>query len=260
MSGDSRYRIETPEQIEVEFELAALGSRFCAALIDALMIGAAMAALGLIAAVIGGSYLASIRDRVGPGSEGLSEMPIWVLSLLISLFLLIPFGGYFIVFELVMRGQTPGKRVMRLRAIRDDGTPMAATDVLVRNLLRFVDFLPLLYGVGAAVMFFHPLSKRLGDIAAGTVVVKEGELDYRAHADKKYELRPAVDVVANERLTPAERRLLVGFLRRRDELLPEARERLAKQLAEPLHAKYGGTYDHPEAYLQRLSQGRHDEP
>ena len=109
-------------------------------------------------------------------------------------------------------------------------------------------------------MFFHPLSKRLGDIAAGTVVVKEGELDYRAHADKKYVLRPAVDRVANERLTPAERRLLVGFLRRRDELLPEARQRIAKRLAEPFYAQYGGHYDQAESYLQRLSEGRHDEP
>jgi uncharacterized RDD family membrane protein YckC len=260
MSGGSHYRIETPEQIEVEFELAGLGSRFCAAAIDALLMVAAIAALGLIALLLGGSYLAMVHDRVGPRGEGLARMPIWVLSLLVALLLTIPFGGYFIVFELVMRGQTPGKRAMRLRAIRDDGTPMAATDVLVRNLVRVIDFLPALYGVGVVVMFFHPLSKRLGDIAAGTVVVKEGELDYRAQADKKYRLRPAVDVVANPRLTPEERRLLVGFLRRRDELLPEARQRIAKQLAEPLYAKYGGAYDHPESYLQRLSRGRHDEP
>jgi hypothetical protein len=109
-------------------------------------------------------------------------------------------------------------------------------------------------------MFFHPLSKRLGDIAAGTVVVKEGELDYRAHADKNYTMEATVEGVANQQLTPAERRLLLGFLRRRDELLPAARQRIAVRLAEPLFAKYGGHFDHAESYLQRLTEGRQHEP
>jgi hypothetical protein len=106
-------------------------------------------------------------------------------------------------------------------------------------------------------MFFHPMHKRLGALAAGTVVVKEGELDFRAHADKKYQVAQAVDRVANRELNPDERQLLAGFLRRRDELLPEARRQLAERLAGPLHKKYGGHLEHAESYLERLADGRH---
>ncbi len=154
--------------------------------------------------------------------------------------------GYFIFFELVMRGQTPGKKAMKVRVLRDDGTPVTAKEVAVRNLLRIVDFLPAAYAVGTIAMFCSPLCKRLGDIAAGTIVVKEGQLDYRASADKKYQLRPATIGPINSELTPEERRVLTGFLQRRVELIPGARQSLAERLAKPLHEKYGGPYSDAE--------------
>ena len=170
-------------------------------------------------------------------------------------------GGYFIFFELLMRGQTPGKKSMKIRVIRDDGTPVTANEVLIRNILRIVDFLPFGYALGAVVMFPNPLAKRLGDLAAGTIVVKEGQLDYRAHADTKNPLPPAESTpsAVNSELTAEERRVLGGFLHRRDELLPQAREELAARLAVPLHGKYGGHYHGAESYLERLLAGRHHE-
>jgi hypothetical protein len=136
---------------------------------------------------------------------------------------------------------------------------MTINEVLVRNILRLVDFLPAGYAVGAVVMFFNPLCKRLGDVAAGTIVVKEGHLDYRAAADKKYALDMAAVAIPNSELTPEERRVLTGFLQRRVELLPEARATLAERLAKPLHEKYGGHYADAESYVQRLVEGRHYE-
>jgi uncharacterized RDD family membrane protein YckC len=166
-------------------------------------------------------------------------------------------GGYYILFEHLMRGQTPGKKAMRIRAIRDDGTAMLSTDILIRNLMRLVDFLPALYGLGAVVMFIHPQGKRLGDIAAGTIVVKEGHVDYRARQDKKYALETSLAGALNRELRPEHLRLLTGFLARREELLPDARKKLAEQLVQRLQGTYGGVLDDAERYLERLSEGRH---
>jgi hypothetical protein len=158
-----------------------------------------------------------------------------------------------------MGGQTPGKRAMKIRVMRDDGTPVTSNEVLVRNILRLVDFLPAGYAIGAVVMFFNPLCKRLGDVAAGTIVVKEGQLDYRANADRKYSVGTASIGAVNAELTPEERRLITGFLQRRAELLPRARNELAERLARPLHGKYGGQCGDPEVYLERLVEGRYYE-
>jgi hypothetical protein len=108
-------------------------------------------------------------------------------------------------------------------------------------------------------MFPNPLCKRLGDLAAGTIVVKEGQLDYRANADKKRQPEPVAVAVANAELTAEERRVITGFLQRRAELLPEARRQLAERLAGPLHVKYAGQYRDAESYLERLAEGRHYE-
>jgi len=249
MPNEDRYILETPENIEVEFELAGLGSRFCAMLIDTLWIALAVLLLLLLLLLFGvGTF-----DWDGPGSRRWAG---WVIAALWAVVAALIFDGYFIFFEWLMRGQTPGKKSMKIRAVCDDGTPVGGNEVLIRNLLRLVDFLPAFYALGAIVMFPSPLCKRLGDMAAGTIVVKEGRLDYRAHADKKYEVSPATMGAVNMELTPEERRVLVGFLRRRGELLPKARSELAERLARPLHEKYGGPYRDAEEYIERLSEGK----
>jgi uncharacterized RDD family membrane protein YckC len=261
MSSADRYTLETPENIEVEFELAGPGSRFCALLIDTLYTGLIVLALGLLLLLLGLAVL-PFGGRTG---EWLLAVMWVIVAVLISDF-------YYILFELLMRGQTPGKKVLKIRVLREDGTPVTANEVLVRNIIRLVDFLPVGYVVGAVVMFMNPLWKRLGDVAAGTIVVKERQLDYRARADKKSPLHVArVGVVnadplhagsavaLNAELTAGERRLLTGFLQRRIELLPQARDELARRLAQPLYDKYGGHYDTAESYLERLGKGRHYE-
>ncbi len=255
MSNAERYTLETPENIEVEFELAGLGSRFCAILIDSLLIALGLLVLALLALFLGAEIFRAFAAIPWAGFQ-LADWLFAVIWVMVSLLL---FGGYFVLFELLMHGQTPGKRAMKVRVLRDDGTPVAVNEVLVRNLLRIVDFLPAGYALGAVVMFCSPLCKRLGDIAAGTIVVKEGQPDYRASADRKYGLGVVTIGEVNAELTPEERRVLTGFLQRRGELLPQARLALAERLARPLYEKYGGQYVDAEDYIARLVEGRHYE-
>ncbi|MEN6449113.1 MAG: RDD family protein [Thermoguttaceae bacterium] len=253
MSNDDRYVLETPENIEVEFEPAGLGTRFCAMLIDTLWIGLLLLLLFLLLIGFGAGVSELLDGRRG------RQWVDWVAAVLWAIAAVLLYDGYFILFELLLRGQTPGKRSMKIRVVRDDGTPVGANEVLIRNLLRIVDFLPAGYALGAIVMFPSPLAKRLGDIAAGTIVVKEGQRDYRGRTDKKYEIASSSIGPVNTELQPEERRMVVGFLQRRFELLPGARQQLAERLAKPLHEKYGGQYTDAESYIQRLVEGRHYE-
>ena len=241
MLREDRYVLETPESIEVEFEPAGLGSRFCAMLIDSLWIALAVVVLITLFELLGPGTLFPDHVR-GSNWRG------WVAGVVLAVLMIVIFDGYFIFFELLMRGQTPGKRRMKLRVVRDDGTPVGPHEVLIRNLLRIVDFLPAFYALGVVVMFPNPLAKRLGDIAAGTIVVKEGQRDYRSQADKRYAVPAAPIGPVNAELQPEERRVLLGFLRRRAELLPEARRQLAERLATPLREKYGGQAATAEDY------------
>lgn len=244
-----QYTLETPENIEVHFELAGIGSRFCAMLIDSLLLGACIFVLFVLWMFAVAGYDPFFR---GDWAE-------WVSAVLLAVLMVLITGGYFFFCEWLMRGQTPGKKSMKIRVIRDDGTAAGGSEILIRNLLRLVDFLPFGYAVGVLAMFPNPLCKRLGDIAAGTIVVKEGQTDYRAISDrKKFQLGDA-PAPANVELTREERRLLGGFLQRREQLLPEARAKLALRIAQPLLDKYGGHGVDPEQYLERLLEGRHHE-
>ncbi len=250
MSDADRYTLETPENIEVHFDLAGLGTRFCAMLVDTLLLAGVTVLLLLVMAMLDFSVFAAFESKGGVK---------WVTAVILAVVVTLFWGGYFILFEWLMRGQTPGKKALKIRVIRDDGTPVTMHEVLVRNILRLIDFLPFAYGVGVIVMFPSRMCKRLGDIAAGTIVIKEGQLDYRANADAKYAIRPVALGELNAELTAAERRLVTGFLQRRSELLPKAREELAQRLARPLYEKYGGEHYDAETYLVRLVKGRHHE-
>jgi uncharacterized RDD family membrane protein YckC len=168
---DEQLTISTPEQVAFHYEMAGIGSRFVASLLDHLILVTAMvlvycAAIGLLPA-LGGSFIASGDD------SGLSSLYFLIAVLVLVEFLL--FWGYFVLFETVWHGQTPGKRAGRLRVIRRDGQPVHAGEVMIRNLVRIVDFLPGFYGIGLVTMFIDKDARRLGDFAAGTIVVREGE-------------------------------------------------------------------------------------
>src|SRR5437773_1514404 len=154
-----RLAIETPEHLVLELELAGVGSRIAAAACDAVLLGVLSFGLGLgLAALLTG------RESAGAWSTLVA-----VLALL-ALFLL--FWGYFLLFEALNHGRTPGKRLMGIRVVMDTGHPITFAAAAVRNLIRVVDGLP--FGlVGLAFVLFHPQNKRLGDIVAGTVVARD---------------------------------------------------------------------------------------
>jgi uncharacterized RDD family membrane protein YckC len=143
---DTRLAVETPEGVDLSLRAAGPAARSLAWLIDGLIrLALLMVASNLLAAV------------AGVGAFMLATFAVWWL--------------YGVIFEVWFGGATPGKRALGLRVVHDDGTPVALGASVVRNLLRAADFLPFGYGIGLIATLFHPRFKRLGDIAAGTLVV-----------------------------------------------------------------------------------------
>jgi uncharacterized RDD family membrane protein YckC len=165
---DELLTVDTPENVSFDFEIAGIGSRFLAALVDSLFI----LLLQILALLIGVLVAVSIDQYQGSVDTFLQDHLGWVLGIsgLISFIFL---WGYYIFFEMVWNGQSPGKRMAKLRVIRVDGRPITLAESLIRNLVRLIDFLPGFYGVGVVTMFIHPQSRRLGDLAAGTLVVHD---------------------------------------------------------------------------------------
>ena len=162
---DDYLTVATPENVAFGYEVAGIGSRFLAALVDTFILLVVQLIVGLGSVLL--VYFV-LRDLVGDDNA----LGPW----LVGLFGLIGFAllwGYYIFFEMTWNGQSPGKRWAGLRVIRTDGTPLTLTESLVRNLVRLIDFLPAYYGVGVVTMFITSQSRRLGDLAAGTLVVRD---------------------------------------------------------------------------------------
>ena len=158
---DEFYRIDTPENVTFGYEIAGLGSRFLAAVTDYFII-----ALFSVSGWIATAGVFSL-SRMLSGS-----LRNWLTALLGLLIFAIQWG-YFVLFDLWWNGQSPGKRLFRLRVVRTDGTAIRPVDSIIRNLVRIIDYLPANYFVGFVTMFLTSRVQRLGDLAAGTMVVKE---------------------------------------------------------------------------------------
>lgn len=168
------YTIDTPENVSFGYEVAGIGSRFIAALIDTFILGILLLLLNVALIML----LGALADS--GGAFDLETNSNWIAGLVIALYALLNFAviwGYYICFEWLNHGQTPGKQVARIRVVQLDGSPVGALPAVIRNLVRVVDFLPGGYGVGLIVMFTNSQSRRLGDFAAGTLVVRhQGEI------------------------------------------------------------------------------------
>lgn len=160
--------IDTPEQVELNYSVAGVGSRFIAVLLDSLIIfGFYVIAILALVLIFSGAARIGLK-----AAAELDTAAKWVLAIFILLnFLLL--WGYFALFEALWHGQTPGKRAMKLRVIKDSGRQITFFESLARNLLRFVDYLPGLYLTGVIAMLCNRHNKRLGDLAAGTLVIHE---------------------------------------------------------------------------------------
>lgn len=209
MALDTLRLRSTPEGVELALRPAGPHARFLAWSIDVLLQAAALVAFSLLAAAFG---------RAG---QGLLLLGVFALS-----------WFYPVAFELLWDGSTPGKRALGLQVVHDDGTPVGPTASLLRNLVRFADFLPACYGFGLASCLLTRDSRRLGDLTAGTLVVhRESGTIGGAPAPHEPEAPPLP-------LSLAERRAVVGFGERVSGWGPERRTEIASQL-EPLTGRRG---------------------
>jgi uncharacterized RDD family membrane protein YckC len=156
--SDSDLVVATPERVSFDFQIAGLGTRALAQIIDLLIVG-----LVEVAVLFFGFAAGTVTS-----SSTLAGLVIIVFSF-INVF------GYFWVSEALWSGQTVGKKAFRLRAVGDRGEPLTFMQAGIRNIVRIVDFLPYGYGIGMIVLFANGKGKRLGDLAAGTIVVKDSD-------------------------------------------------------------------------------------
>jgi len=219
-----KLTIETPELIPLEFPLAGIGSRFLAIALDTLIqfvVGMALLVAGMLIVI------------PLPASR---HTGIWVVALGILAYFALT-SGYFAYFESVWNGQTPGKRYFHLRVIKESGRPITVYDAVVRNLLRIVDGLPGFYGVAILSALLSAKNKRLGDFAAGTVVVHEQPLASQTHVPAEPQTAPAIAAYDASQLTPEEFQLIDAFLQRRDQLPPPLRAQMAHRVMLRLAAR-----------------------
>ncbi len=158
------HTIDTPENVAFDYALAGIGNRFVAAVIDTLIIFVVEVG-GFLAMWLLSFGLSPLEDEIG-----------WLPGLILAMMILLQFSilyGYYVIAEMHTNGQSPGKRYTKIRVVRVDGNPVGWYEVLIRNLVRLVDFLPGFYGLGLLTMFFNDQSRRLGDFAAGTIVIKD---------------------------------------------------------------------------------------
>jgi len=250
--GLDKLTIETPEQLSLEFPLAGVGSRFLALLVDSMIQFLVGAAAFLVFAVLGMTAEAFVRHA-----------GIWALAIL-GLAMFVLYYGYYAFFEAVWKGQTPGKRYIGLRVIKEDGAPITGYDAVTRNLLRIVDQLPGVYGIGILSVLVSQRSQRLGDFVAGTVVVHEKPLPglttaWRAAAERPATAEESGQRLGAERLTAEEFRVLEAFLERRHSLNAEVRDRFAWEIARRLGKRLEVAEEArrpPETFLEALARER----
>ena len=225
--------IQTPENVAFGYQVAGIGSRFLASLLDTLIVGLLQVVIVIVLTLI---------IRAFDGSAFSDQISAWVYAIF-GLVAAVFYWGYYVFFEMLWNGQSPGKRWVGLRVIRGDGTPITLSESLIRNLARLVDFLPAAYGVGIVTMFIDKQSRRLGDLAAGTLVVQDrAPITMQDLAVKRtVHLRPWANVSLDgfpvERLTNNDLSLIEDFLLRRDQLTH--RESLAIQILNTLHQRLG---------------------
>lgn len=218
---DTTAEVETPEHVRFDYPLAGPSRRAVAYLIDAMIRAGVVFVVVLVLQLV----------EIGVGFDGMSTG-----ATLIAIFLLDWF--YYVFFETIWSGRSPGKRALRLRVVGQDGRSLTVLDSVLRNLLRAADFLPFGYAVGLVVVSSDPMFRRLGDMVAGTVVVIEDP----GRVTAPLYLHPPPTVEEMERLPsrmPVSREELEAievFLRRRGTLAPLRELELAEMIA-PIFAK-----------------------
>jgi uncharacterized RDD family membrane protein YckC len=240
--------IETPELVGIELPLAGIGSRCVALLVDSFVQGFSLVAIVIVIVLLITALPSFPSAKPNTGS---SDPAKWAVALL----LVVPFvlqWGYFTLFESFWNGQTPGKRLLKLRVIQQSGQPIGLFESMARNFIRIIDMLPGFYLIGAVCIFATRRQQRLGDMLAGTLVVHSVPVEAPILPDSTRTFtaaalaRPFVPVPAKTldlpadavaRLSSVDLQLIENFLARRLDLPLEVRANLAEKLAHRMAKK-----------------------
>ncbi|MGG6265857.1 RDD family protein [Leptolyngbya sp. AN10] len=221
MSLFNRIKIRTPESVELEFTLAGIGNRTIALVVDYLIWGAVLIGLLIFWSILSFQLQRYFGEAI--------DLWISAISILITFTV---YTGYFVIFETLWRGQTPGKRYSKIRVIRDDGQPAGITQAILRALIRPIDDTFL---IGMLMIILTKREKRLGDLIAGTLVIQEE----RAVKPSSFALSPEAESLADELLAnqnfsailPDDFAVIREYLQRRSMLETRARTDLSLKLA-----------------------------
>lgn len=252
---NEQLSIETPEQIDINYQHAGIGSRFYAALIDTSL----LILISLVGYYVNRQFISELGDILGNWLGALGGVAVFTL-----------FWGYYMVFEITTNGQSPGKRALGLRVIKEGGYPVSFGDAAIRNLVRIADFLPFCYGVGLCVMSVNKNWLRLGDLAAGTLVVKTACTDLTLAEARLQRGTQSINIssrtftyaawIQPALVTEAELDVIREYLARRSTLQDSRRSKLARTIASPIVSKMGGSgsisYDKflEELYVLKTSE------
>jgi len=232
MSLFNQIKIQTPESVELEFTLAGIGSRAYALAIDYIAIALAITVVLLVATMLA-TQLIQLIETLG----GLGNLELW-LAALAMLALFIIYVGYFALMEANGQGQTPGKRLAKIRVIRDDGRPVGIFQTTLRSLLRPVD--EFLFLGFLCIVFLNSQEKRLGDLVAGTLVIQAEQSEVKGAVTLSDDANGAAKALLNmsdlSPLLPDDFATIRQYLERRSQMLGPARQSLALRLAQEVQA------------------------
>ncbi len=218
----ARFRITTPEQVAFHYTIAGLASRCVAWLLDQFLIWGGYVLIMLLLSAVGGAI----------------GMAMMILGMFVLDF------SYFVFCELHWAGQSPGKKLMRIRVISARGSRLRFIDVLVRNLMRPVDMLPIAMVLGGMVAIMDSWHRRLGDLAADTIVVRDARREIplamaaEKNRDNSFQMNAPLRNRILTRVTRDERDLIMELALRRDQIDPSVREGLFQSAAAHFRARF----------------------
>ena len=226
MSLFNRVNLETPESIELEFTLAGIGNRVYALIIDYILLGILLFLSIVIASFL--TYQISNYNLFGGNKSDLIQW-IWAVELLVFFTIYV---GYFVFFETIWQGQTPGKKRASIRVIADNGRTVDVTKALLRSLLRPIDDI---FFIGVFLIILSKKEKRIGDLVAGTLVIQEDKF----HKKSDFKSSPEAELLAIRiakqaeisLLSPENFAIIRSYLQRKDAMNQKTQKGVARRLA-----------------------------
>ena len=221
----NKIKLQTPESVELEFTLAGIGNRAYALIIDYIILGFTLF-LSLVITI----FLTYQIDFVLGDLQGKALQWLWAIEALIAFVIYV---GYFVIFETIWQGQTPGKKRIKIRVIRENGKPVRLTQSVLRALLRPVDDI---FFIGVFFIAFAKKEQRIGDLVAGTVVIQDEQTiksaNFPISDEAKYlavQLRIETEI---NNLLPEDFATIRDYLQRRKMMILKYQHQLSRKLAD----------------------------